>query len=131
MHHARQLDVGITIILMKKNCKSNVCRADGKKKKGKKMRSTKINIEYYRKMTWDWYAIPYVVNSALRNKKVKYWDGLDLKLCTKCENIYSINSNKGGGRSYQQFNYSNIPTRGVRKKTCYKCGGKNVTVLDY
>jgi len=95
------------------------------------MRSTKANIEYYRKMTWDWYAIPYVVNSFLRNKKVKCWDGLDLKLCTKCENIYSISSNKGGGRSYQQFNYSNIPTRGVKKRICYKCGGKDVIVMDY
>ena len=91
----------------------------------------KSDYDYYKMMTWNWYAIQYIGQSKYVKNKTKYWYGMDLKYCKKCKNVYSINSTTGGNRAYQPFNYSNISSRSIKRKECYECTGKNVVVMDY
>ena len=83
------------------------------------------DIKYWGKMTWDWYAVPFVVDSYKYKKRARIYSvNTDLRYCEKCENVYSVNSNKGGMEYYPQYNYSMIPNIKLKPEKCFICLGK-------
>ena len=83
------------------------------------------DIKYWGEMTWDWYAVPFVVDSSKYKKRARIHSvNTDLRYCEKCENVYSVDSNKGGKTYYPQYNYSMIPNIKLKPKECFICLGR-------
>jgi len=80
---------------------------------------------YWGKMTWYWYAVPFVYKKNAR----KYSVNTDLKYCKECENVYSIDSNRTSKTYCTQHNYSMIPNINLKNKDCYICRNKNAKVV--
>lgn len=90
---------------------------------------TKFDDNYWRKMTWDWYAVPRVRDASYGRDRSKGVQG-GLRCCPKCDVVYSVDTNKGGSKRYKQFNYLGLFRRGVKIDDCKKCRGEFVSVVE-
>lgn len=93
------------------------------------MPKTRYDDSYWRKMTWGWYAVPNVrIGNYSRDRGTGARNGL--RNCSKCNSVYSIDTNKGSGKIYQQFNYLGLFKRGTKMEDCKRCKGELVKVTE-
>lgn len=85
--------------------------------------------KYWKKMTWDWYAVPYP-SREYYNVSKKPYSATDLKVCDDCNRVYSVDTNKGSSKNYRQYNYSNFIRRGLKPEQCKVCKGEPVTIEE-
>ena len=76
----------------------------------------KYNHDYWKKMTWNWYAVP-DLRTARYNKSSKS-KGV-LRLCDVCDYVFSY-------RKSILHQYTSIPKIHLHKTTCPKCLGEDV-----
>jgi hypothetical protein len=91
---------------------------------------SKFDYNYWRKMTWDWYVVKMEHPKNKNRYRGKGLTGV-LKLCNKCNYVYSIDSNLGSSRGKRMFKYIDVPKNGVYKEVCPDCSEQEICVITY
>ena len=91
---------------------------------------SKYDYKYWRKMTWDWYALKMEVRESKRKPRTKGNNGV-LRRCTECDFVYSIDSNIGSNRLKRMYKYLDVPKNGVYREICPDCDGQEFAVVTY
>ena len=79
----------------------------------------KYDYDYWKKMTWDWYAVPDL--RTVRYKKSSKSKGV-FRLCDVCDFVFSY-------RKSILHQYTSIPKIHLHKATCPKCLGEDVRLV--
>ena len=76
----------------------------------------KYDYDYWKKMTWNWYAVPDL--RTVRYNKSSKSKGV-FRLCDVCDYVFSY-------RKSILHQYTSIPKIHLHKATCPKCLGEDV-----
>lgn len=87
----------------------------------------KFDYDYWRKMTWDWYAIKMEQPKNIGRCRSKGIRG-GLSFCPECEYVYSV---QASGRIVELYKYRDLFKFGLSKKICRDCNGDKVKVTIY
>ena len=86
--------------------------------------------KYWNKMTWGWYAVPYILE-ANHGKKRDDNKNATLKFCKTCKEIYTVDTNKGSSNKFTQYNYGQLVKVGLKREKCYVCKGIPTKIKEY